>query len=152
MTKQAPSPTPFRSLEPFKYLLGQWSLTRDIPGHATAVGSATVTLLAPGSARYEERVTLHLPGNIRLPGSTTYLLLQRSPSSLDVLFPHTGTLFEHLDFCLNAGSDLTAHATHRCAPDRYDSVWQLLPPGEVTMTHRVHGPRKNYTAHTVLSR
>ena len=138
--------------DPFSHLLGTWSLTRDIPGHATAVGHATVLLLAPGSARYDERVTLHLPDSARLPGSASYLFLRQTPTSFDVLFPRTGELFQHLAFALDSATALTAAATHLCAPDRYDSTWRILPTGSVTITHRVLGPRKNYASHTTLTR
>ena len=140
------------TVDPFTFLLGSWSLQRDIPGHATATGHATVALLDAGSARYEEHVTLYLPGETRLPGSAAYFFRRQAPASLDVLFARSGELFQHLAFAPDAEAALTAQATHLCSLDRYDSTWRILPSGTVTVTHHVSGPRKRYTSYTLLTR
>lgn len=143
-------PTP-PALAPFDLLLGTWHVSREIPGHASAHGNATVHPVSPDEARYDEQVTLRLLSGPNLQGSAAYLF-RRQPHGFDVLFPHTMQLFHQLHFTSEPTGILIANAIHRCVADLYHSTYRLHPSGIFRIEHRVRGPHKDYLSHTTLTR
>jgi hypothetical protein len=86
-----------RLLSPFDRLLGEWRITRTIPGHASIAGSAHVALLAATDALYEERVEVALESGKRVTGTRRYLY-RRTQDGMDILFVETQQLFQSLQF------------------------------------------------------
>jgi Family of unknown function (DUF6314) len=137
-------------VRPFEWLLGDWRITRTIPGHASIAGDAQVVLLAAGEALYEERVEVALESGKRLTGTRRYQY-RRTQSGLDILFAETQQLFQSLQFRPD-GNNLVAEASHNCAMDRYCSRYILCADDCFTVLHTVRGPRKNYISTTEFVR
>jgi Family of unknown function (DUF6314) len=139
-----------RAVSPFNWLLGDWRITRTIPGHASIAGRAQVVLLAAGEALYKERVEVALESGKRLTGTRRYHY-HRTKSGVDILFAETDQLFQSLQFRLD-GNNMIAEASHDCASDRYDSTYILRADDCLTVVHTVHGPTKNYISTTEFVR
>lgn len=138
----------------FDFLLGVWSIERDIAGQATMCGTAWVTPVSVDTASYQEEVQVRTAQGVQFRGVQRYRY-HRSESGLTILFAETGTLFQQLCFEPHeAEAALIAQAEHRCGKDHYSSRYDLRSsPGgarEVRLSHQVRGPRKHYEVHTSL--
>ena len=130
--------------------LGLWRFQREIldPSgdlSATAIGQAEITLQADGSARYDERGTLSLPGQSPMTATRRYVWRAR-PGEIDVRFDDDRP-FHTIALGTNSPS-----AQHWCDPDQYEVAYDFSTWPEWSSHWRVKGPRKDYAMLTRYSR
>ena len=127
---------------------GVWRLERRIedrlaPGPARigqAQGQAVLARDGDGLV-YDERVTLHLPGQRPIEGTRRYLWTAVA-GGIAVRFAD-GRAFHQIT--LGAGAP---EAAHWCAPDQYDVRYDFTHWPRWTSRWDVRGPRKNYMMQT----
>ena len=134
----------------FVFLLGTWTVVREIQGQARMSGWAEVLEKEDGTAVYRERVAVTMMDGAEFGGSQSYLV-RKTGEGFDLLFAETGTIFQELRFCCKGGGgSLRAEATHLCGEDRYLSDYVLGPGRCFSIRHIVAGPRKRYTSITTF--
>lgn len=136
------------------YLLGHWSLTRQISdhrGHRTGRFDGQASFLSvPGGwdtakLDYHEQGELSI-GTHRGPASRSLILLGAADGAADVLFAD-GRPFYRLD--LRSGR---WQAEHPCRADRYLVTWCVLSAGKFTESWRARGPDKDYEMTATFTR
>lgn len=134
----------------FSFLLGTWTLEREIVGQAKMTGQAEVLETAAGGAVFRERVAVTMRNGAEFRGSQSYRI-RRTGRGFDLLFAETGELFQALQFCRSHSGALRAHATHVCGEDMYVSAYRLGPGRCFLVQHAVTGPRKRYRSRTIYA-
>ena len=130
----------------FTFLLGMWTLEREIQGQAKMTGLAEISEIGDGTAMYRERVAVTMSDGAEFAGSQVYLI-RRMTDGFELRFAETDTLFQELRFaCTQAG--VRAEAIHVCGEDRYASEYLLGPKRSFSIRHTVLGPRKKYVSVT----
>jgi hypothetical protein len=152
--EQADCTGPFTADGTLGYLLGHWSLTRQITdhrGHCSGTFQGHASFLpspgATGGVRldYREQGELDLGGH-RGPASRSLILLAAADGSADVLFAD-GRPFYRLD--LRSGQ---WQAEHPCSDDHYLVTVRVLGAGSFTESWQAHGPDKDYDMTATFAR
>jgi hypothetical protein len=132
----------------FDWLLGNWTLVREIPQYAS------ILLLDDGAARYEETalVTLVQGGTLNARQCYVFHRLPSPLNGIEVRFCDTDELFERLEFRALADGVLEARARFLCSPDTYESLFTVANDDRLHIEHLVRGPRKHYRITTICSR
>jgi len=113
------------------------------------VGVARFQRLATGMLKYREEGRVRLADGRAFDGHREYLF-ERAAGGFVVLFAeHPPRLFHRIEIARD-GDALIGSATHRCAPDTYDSLYKFLGDGSFVVQHTVRGPRKDYLSTTVF--
>ena len=134
----------------FEWLLGEWSLEREIPGRGSMKGRARFTLLDAETALYEESGELCLDGGQTLHSRQSYVY-EKGEDGFAVRFADTRELFHVMRF-VASGDDLVAEARHLCVNDLYLSGYTVRPDGSFEVRNQVRGPQKNYVIRTLYQR
>jgi hypothetical protein len=133
-------------------LAGAWTLDRQIAGLASMAGTATFDW-----AKDSQRISYHEQGLLRLESGESFRAERRYvflPTQLgfDVFFWETPeALFHSIQLSPSHGA-LSGDGEHHCGGDLYLSRYEFRSNGDVSIVHRVAGPRKNYVSKTLLSR
>ncbi len=131
----------------FEFLLGRWTLDREVSGQARMVGELWVSAVGEGTAVYAERATVRTEDGARFSGSQRYLV-RRCADGVVLCFAGSGAVFQELRFAAGGHGSLWAEAVHRCAEDEYLSAYALGPGRAFMVRHEVSGPRKAYVSVT----
>ncbi len=129
----------------FEFLLGAWTVERELSGQAEMAGFAEVRRTANGEAEFHERVTVRTLRGAEFTGSQRYLL-QKTARGFALLFAEGGRVFEDVQLGVGADGVLRGSARHECGEDVYDSEYVLGPGESFSICHRVVGPRKDYVS------
>jgi len=135
----------------FEGLLGQWSFVRKISGQVLMTGDASFTVVDGETALYEEAGEITLGNGQRLHAKQSYIYKKRE-GGFAVLFRETQDLFHEVAFGVGQGVELRGEASHLCRQDHYVSHYTISPDGGFEVSHRVYGPRKDYSIRTVYRR
>ncbi len=134
----------------FEFLLGTWTLEREVSGQARMVGELRVSAAGDGTAVYEEHATVRTEGGVQFAGSQRYLLKQQTDGVV-LCFAGSGAVFQELRFAVGGHGTLRAEAVHHCVEDEYVSAYALGPGRVFSVRHEVSGPRKAYVSTTRFS-
>ncbi|ETW14492.1 hypothetical protein ATO8_01245 [Roseivivax marinus] len=150
MTNRPLSPADILTLpEGLSDFEGGWRLSRKIHDrHVGQFGHAEGRLeFSPDGdgLRYDESVTMHLPGQPPLSGTRAYLW-RAMDGVIDVRFD-TGAPFHQIML-----GEPEPEATHHCAPDLYRVSYDFADWPVWTVTWEVSGPRKDYRMETLFVR
>lgn len=147
-----------------QWLLGEWRLSREVPGVAIMQGHAVFAGAdAEGdTAEYTEAVRVQMADAAQcFRGEQRYLYRQQEEGLAVYFAPpslEAGTLFHLLRFSV-IGETLRADAEHQCKADVYASEYIIPLSREIgletdtfTVHHHVSGPRKQYSLLTRYQR
>jgi hypothetical protein len=135
----------------FDKLEGAWSLDRIVEQQATMAGVAEFQRLGAHRLKYREEGEVRLADGRVFDGHREYVF-ERDPSGFLVYFAEEPPRLFHRIALIREGDTLAASATHRCAADHYDTLYQFLLDGSFVIQHTVSGPRKAYTSRTRFMR
>lgn len=127
---------------------GQWAITREIEDRRAgqlshAEGSVVISETAEG-ARFQERLTLYLPGQPAMKAERRYLW-QVSGTAVSVCF-EDGRDFHQIQLGQAQSAD-----HHDCAPDTYDVVYDFSQWPIWCSEWTVRGARKDYVMRSKMT-
>jgi len=130
------------------YLMGCWSLNREIVGVTTMQGRCTFSAHKDGLMQ-AEAVRYRMPTSGLLEGFSWYFWEFPEAGSAQ-LYRTTSTGEPRTPFLrlrlIPGPSGAQAADIHVCDPDTYRTTFQLLSPSEFLTTYDVAGPCKGYTS------
>jgi hypothetical protein len=135
----------------FDRLEGVWTLNRIVEYQATVAGVAEFQRLSAHRLKYREEGEVRLADGNVFSGYREYLF-ERGPDGFLVFFAEDPPRLFHRIALIREGDTLAASATHHCAADHYDSLYQFLLDGSFVIQHIVNGPCKAYTSRTRFMR
>lgn len=136
----------------FEALPGRWTLRRNIPGQGHLDGQVTFTAIDATRLLYEERGSLHLDKHSN--EATRSYIYELKDDRIIIYYndpARTGDVLHELVFSPEARGFVSRHR-HICAPDTYDLMFRFGHDRNIEMLYDVHGPKKDYTMHSSLTR
>jgi len=135
----------------FDSLCGAWRFERSLSNQAAMAGRACFVPAADGRLHYAESGELVMPDGQRFQARRSYFYA-RLPEGFSVWFDEPLARLFHEVRLGTADGALRGAATHPCAEDRYDTMYEFRPDGSFLIRHDVRGPRKDYVSVTVFHR
>ena len=142
-------PSRLAPAEVFAFLLGAWSVEREVSGQASLAGTAHVRTTGGGAAEFCEHLAVRTIHGAAFAGSQRYEMRQTA-DGFALYFARTTTLFQDVRFV--HGTGLHAEARHHCGQDSYESTYRIGRSGDFILQHTVRGPRKNYSSISIYRR
>lgn len=139
--------------EIFRSLPGTWRLYRDVPGQGHIIGTVTFTPVGDEVLHYEETGRFHLENGTSTEATRSYIYeLQDDKIIIRYNDPaRQGDILHELEFIPENGGFRSQHC-HVCAADTYDLVFRFSADRRIEMSYEVHGPKKDYSMQSVLTR
>lgn len=132
-----------------EYLAARWQLDRTVSTGEVMTGRAVLSASSSRELHYEENVSVTLTDGKILEGFRSYIY-QVNQDGFDIYFDESPRrLFQHVELEPISGG-YEGSCSHLCGDDTYNSKIEILNDGRMRMTHRVTGPRKDYTSVTIL--
>lgn len=138
----------------FDVLPGLWDLSRIIPGRGHLNGQVRFRPAQAGQLYCEESGVLHLDQIVQTFDASRSYLYELRDDRLFIFYndgERSGEVLHELVFADATGTDRATHC-HVCAADSYDLTMTLVSPHKIEMIYKVHGPHKNYTMESILTR
>lgn len=132
-------------------LVGEWELSREMPGESKAFGTASFTPNVD-SLLYHEDVVF-CDADLQLVAYQKYEY-RLGKSGIDIYFvlgENAGKRFMSLHI-ENGTSGMRARDLHVCKDDEYTGIFEFRNPDCFVTRYDVKGPRKDYTIRTEYRR
>lgn len=138
----------------FDVLPGIWDLSRIIPGRGRLDGQVRFSPSSANQLFCEETGLLQLDQIVQTFDANRSYLYELRDDRLFIFYndgDRSGEVLHERVFADETGTDRATHC-HVCAADTYDLTMTLVSPHKIEMVYKVHGPQKNYTMESVLTR
>ncbi len=139
--------------EIFSALPGTWELRREVPGQGHVIGTVTFTPAGDGILRYDETGRFQLTNGTSTDASRSYIYELRG-DKIVIRYndpARRGDILHELSFTPENGGFRSQHC-HVCAADTYNLVFRFSADRRIEMSYEVHGPKKDYSMQSVLTR
>lgn len=139
-------------LEIERIFSGRWKVSRKLNGELFFSGQVEFADAdLEGLLRYREEGEARYPGGFRAIAFREYYFLPRN-AAFQVFFDQDKTRLFNSVTLKSDGQGLFGKDTHQCGNDIYKSEYHFVAPDEWAWAHRVSGPKKDYSLHSVYRR